>query len=234
MAPALSVSRQLPWYPFIRHSNSSVTQTGPPEVHLSEDVVYQATAAMDRWAAACILVEAAVWVNGGKKGRQQFSQRRRDEIADVAPGLINLGRGDCFHKNTGPLSCVKQVTQAFADTNSMSAKIVDVVLARVLKCKPEDRLGAGNLMAKLERRVEGGEKRAEPERPPRQLPVPSADLPFISIDDVEKWRHEKKCSGKDKLKGKNAAFPQLRGRDHVSHPLPPSPFFSSPLGVQPP
>lgn len=88
------------------------------------------------WSLGCVLIEAAVWVCFGQRGRVEFQQRRRDENDEVAPEQRDLGRGDCFHNGTTRLKAVSEVLNLIQrdgrKSDELTPKIVKLVLDHVL------------------------------------------------------------------------------------------------------
>lgn len=88
------------------------------------------------WSFGCVLIEAAVWVCFGRRGRVEFQQRRRDENNEVAPEQRDLGRSDCFHDGKARLRTVEQVLDLVhrdgRRSDELTPKIVRLVLDHLL------------------------------------------------------------------------------------------------------
>lgn len=88
------------------------------------------------WSFGCVLIEAAVWVCFGRRGRIDFQQRRRDENNEVAPEQRDLGRSDCFHDGRARLRTVDQVLDLVQRdgrrSDELTPKIVRLVLDHLL------------------------------------------------------------------------------------------------------
>lgn len=88
------------------------------------------------WSLGCVLIEAAVWVCFGRRGRLKFQQRRRDENNDVAPGQRDLGRSDCFHNGKARLKTVEEVFDLVQRdgrrSDELTPRIVRLVLDHLL------------------------------------------------------------------------------------------------------
>lgn len=90
----------------------------------------------DMWSLGCILIEAAVWVCFGRRGRLIFQQRRRDENNEVAPEQRDLERSDCFHNGKARLKTVDDVFDLVQRdgrrSDELTPRIVRLVLDHLL------------------------------------------------------------------------------------------------------
>lgn len=88
------------------------------------------------WSFGCVLIEAAVWVCFGQRGRIEFQQRRRDENNEVAEEQRDLGRSDCFHDGKARLTTVGEVLDLVQRdgrrSDELTPKIVKLVLDHIL------------------------------------------------------------------------------------------------------
>lgn len=88
------------------------------------------------WSLGCVLIEAAVWVCGGRRGRIEFQRRRRDENNEVAPEQRDLGRSDCFHNGRTRLKTVEEVFDLVQRdgrrSDELTPRIVRLVLDHLL------------------------------------------------------------------------------------------------------
>lgn len=104
------------------------------------------------WSLGCVLIEAAVWVCSGRRGRIEFQQRRRDENNEVAPEQRDLGRSDCFHNGTTRLKAVSEVLDLVQRdgrrSDELTPKVVRLVLDHLL-VDEDSRYGARILSTEL-------------------------------------------------------------------------------------
>lgn len=88
------------------------------------------------WSFGCVLIEAAVWVCFGQRGRIEFQQRRRDENNQVDPDQRKLGRSDCFHDGKAMLTTVGEVLDLVQRdgrrSDELTPKIVKLALDHLL------------------------------------------------------------------------------------------------------
>lgn len=88
------------------------------------------------WSFGCVLIEAAVWVCFGQRGRIEFQQRRRDENNEVAEEQRDLGRSDCFHDGKAVLTTVGEVLDLVQrdgrKSDELTPNIVKLVLDHLL------------------------------------------------------------------------------------------------------
>ena len=88
------------------------------------------------WSFGCVLIEAAVWVSFGRRGRIEFQQRRRDENNEVSPEQRDLGRSDCFHDGKTRLKTVGEVLDLIQRdgrrSDELTPRIVKLVLDHLL------------------------------------------------------------------------------------------------------
>lgn len=88
------------------------------------------------WSLGCVLIEAAVWVCFGRRGRAEFQQRRRHENDEVAPLQRALGRSDCFHNGNTRLKTVEEVFDLVRKdgrrSDELTSKVVRLVLDHLL------------------------------------------------------------------------------------------------------
>lgn len=88
------------------------------------------------WSLGCVLIEAAVWVSFGRRGRAEFQQRRRHENNEVAPDQRKFGRSDCFHNGRSRLKTVEDVfglvQRDGRRSDELTPKVVRLVLDHLL------------------------------------------------------------------------------------------------------
>lgn len=88
------------------------------------------------WSLGCVLIEAAVWICFGQRGRIEFQQRRRSENEENAPTQQGLGRSDSFHNGHTRLKTVEDVLDLVQRhgrrSDELTPKIVSLVLEHLL------------------------------------------------------------------------------------------------------
>lgn len=106
------------------------------------------------WPLGCVLIEAAVWVSFGRRGRAEFQQRRRHENDEVAPLQRALGRSDCFHNGKTRLKTVEEVFDLVQTdgrrSDELTPKVVRLVLDHLL-VDEDSRFEARLLSTELEK-----------------------------------------------------------------------------------
>lgn len=106
------------------------------------------------WSLGCVLIEAAVWVSFGRRGRAEFQQRRRHENDEVAPLQRDLGRSDCFHNGKTRLKTVEEVFDLVQKdgrrSDEVTPKVVRLVLDHLL-VDEDSRFEARILSTELEK-----------------------------------------------------------------------------------
>lgn len=104
------------------------------------------------WSLGCVLLEAAVWICCGRRGRVEFQQRRRDENDEVSPDQRDLGRSDCFHDGKSRLKTVEDVFDLVQRdgrrSDELTPKVVRLVLDHLL-VDEDSRYGARILSTEL-------------------------------------------------------------------------------------
>lgn len=118
-------------------------------MQLSNEVAYNIGFSADIWAAACIVLEAAVWVVSGRQGLLDFAADRLAEIGPQDSSLRRAGRSDCFHKGSQPLVCVCNVPEY--DLDSLSKHMTKVALDVLKEPSPQNRPSAGVFFSHLEK-----------------------------------------------------------------------------------
>lgn len=106
------------------------------------------------WSLGCVLIEAAVWVSFGRRGRAEFQQRRQHENDEVAPLQRALGRSDCFHNGNTRLKTVEEVFDLVQKdgrrSDELTPKVVKLVLDHLL-VDENSRFEARTLSTELEK-----------------------------------------------------------------------------------
>lgn len=134
--------------------NRSTRTYGPPELHWGDDVDYRVGPLVDVWSIGCVLLEAAVWVAFGERGRLEFQKRRRDENSEENPRQTLLGRTDSFHDGINRLNAVVEVLALIERdgrrSDDLTSAIVSIILNHVLVPK-KTRYNARLLSAELDK-----------------------------------------------------------------------------------
>lgn len=111
---------------------------------------------MDMWCIGSVLIEAAVWVAFGERGRVAFQDRRRQENAVKNQTQRALGRGDCFHDGSDTLDTVRDVLDLIKrhgrKSDGLTPEIVSIVLDFVL-IDIKDRYNARLLYSSLDKLI---------------------------------------------------------------------------------
>lgn len=103
-----------------------------------------------------MIVEAAVWVVFGERGRTKLRADRLLETQQL-PDHRDLGHGDCFHDGQTVLQCVaqdiiKNISRDGRRSDTITSDMVDLMVHRALAEK-DDRDRAGQLLTKMKRKV---------------------------------------------------------------------------------
>lgn len=113
---------------------------------------------MDIWSIGGILIEAAVWVVFGERGRVEFQERRKKENTEKNRAL---GRGDCFHDGSNRLESVVEtfdlIRRHGRRSDGLTPEIVNLVLDHVL-VDQQPRYNARLLYNALERLTSAAEE----------------------------------------------------------------------------
>ncbi|KAI9150717.1 Mitogen-activated protein kinase kinase [Paramyrothecium foliicola] len=118
----------------------------PPELHLNDEIRYTVQFGVDMWALGCILMEIAVWISFGERGRQDFRQQRMQETSYL-PDHEDLGRADCFHDGSKVLDCVSKIPELIElhgrKGDNITLQMVHLILYHLLveedgRCQPKD------------------------------------------------------------------------------------------------
>lgn len=112
---------------------------------------FPADPALDLFAAGCVLLEAAVWVTGGRAALKDFRRFRQNEIQEQAADLHSRGHRDCFHNGFVPLLCVAETAETLKTDDPLTSMIVEVVLSMVLEKAENGRMAAMKLFKLLDR-----------------------------------------------------------------------------------
>ncbi|KAF7534437.1 hypothetical protein G7054_g6227 [Neopestalotiopsis clavispora] len=141
----------------------------PPEVLLGDSIDYQVNTYVDIWGIGCIIVESAVWVAFGKRGRAEFWALRMQETSQVL-GHRDLGHGACFHDGDRLLQCVEQ---GVADKLNRNGRKCDTItsamvelMVRYALAEKDQRDRARQLLVKMK-------KKFSPKSEPTPEPSPS-------------------------------------------------------------
>jgi serine/threonine protein kinase len=86
----------------------------PPELVLGDEINYPVGSEVDLWSLGCIILECAVWISLGERGRLDFIEGRTAET-DLLSDYAKSGRGDCFHDGRDLLRCVRGFGQHIRD-----------------------------------------------------------------------------------------------------------------------
>ncbi|CAI6087926.1 unnamed protein product [Clonostachys chloroleuca] len=132
--------------------NRGTTRTyAPPEIYLGDSVKYYVGPTLDMWSIGCIIIEAAVWVTFGERGRQDFRNKRIEEISKL-PELKNLGYGDCFHNGSVALNCVTEYVNLMKlhgrPSDKLTPEIVNLATENLL-VEEDSRINSLNLHSRL-------------------------------------------------------------------------------------
>lgn len=132
-------------------SKSSRTYSSP-ELYLKDDVEYSVHPKNDVWSIGCVILEAAVWVAFGERGRTEFQNRRRAENDRKNPDQKNMGSGDSFHNGIDRLDTVADAV-ALIDSNGRKSDDLTPAIARMILdnalCWDALRSTAGQLSTKM-------------------------------------------------------------------------------------
>lgn len=103
------------------------------------------------WSIGCIIIEAAVWVTFGERGRQDFRNKRIEEISKL-PELKSLGYGDCFHNGSVALNCVTEYVNLMKlhgrPSDKLTPEIVNLTTENLL-VEEDSRINSLNLHSRL-------------------------------------------------------------------------------------
>ncbi|VUC30682.1 unnamed protein product [Clonostachys rosea] len=107
----------------------------PPELVLGDEINYHVGSEVDLWSLGCIILECAVWISLGERGRLDFIERRTKETG-LLSDYTKSGRGDCFHNGRDILRCVRDFGQHIRDhgrrDDETTSQIFDLVLRELL------------------------------------------------------------------------------------------------------
>lgn len=118
-----------------------------------------ATHRVDIWSLGCVTLEACVWIVHGKKGLQEFRDRRHRENE-----ATKSSAGDCFHDGERPnpnvLHCVEKAIKHLGLDRRVSDHIVESILdevGRMLRPFQKERPLASDVRASMENALTGAE-----------------------------------------------------------------------------
>lgn len=107
----------------------------PPELVLGDEINYKVGSEVDRWSLGCIIVECAVWISLGERGRLDFIEGRMEETG-LLSDYAKSGRGDCFHNGREILHCVRDFGQHIRDhgrrDDETTSKMFDLAIRELL------------------------------------------------------------------------------------------------------
>ncbi|KAI4592710.1 hypothetical protein KJ359_010469 [Pestalotiopsis sp. 9143b] len=205
----------------------------PPELLRADSIHYQASSDVDVWAMGCIIVEAAVWVVFGERGRTNFRQNRIQETHRL-PDHRDLGHGDCFHDGQMVLQCVAQdIIKNIEKDGRRVDTITPAMVALMVQCaltEKQDRNRAGQLLNKMKRKVFARPPAATaidtnieaepiPIIPEQKKPPSSTDMkvffPRVTIDELAEWIKDTKYGIIRQLPGWDSAKQLLHGREFL-------------------
>ncbi|KUI67132.1 Mitogen-activated protein kinase kinase 1 [Cytospora mali] len=142
------------------YDNGSTRTYSPPELHWGDDVPYRVGPLADTWSFGCVLLEAAVWVALGERGRIEFQQRRRLEN-EKNPRQRTLGRLDSFHNGTTRLEAVADVLNLIERdgrrSDDLTPRIARFILTHVLLGEERKRYNARLLLSNLDTLIDSTE-----------------------------------------------------------------------------
>lgn len=149
------------------YDNRSTRIYCPPELHWGDDVDYRVGPLVDVWSMGCVLLEAAVWIAFGERGRIEFQQRRRDENGATNPRQRALGRMDSFHNGTNRLNTVVDVLALIEQNgrkfDDLTPAIVRLILDHVLVPKVS-RYNARLFLSELDPMIQRAREAFHPRR----------------------------------------------------------------------
>lgn len=128
----------------------------------------------------CMIVEAAVWVAFGERGRTNFRENRLVETRQL-PDHRDLGHGDCFHDGQTVLQCIaqdiiKNMERDGRRSDTITPKIVELMVEHAL-IEKQYRDRAAQLLGKMKRKV--FTKTIEVVKPDPVLSPPAETLPQL-------------------------------------------------------
>lgn len=107
----------------------------PPELVLGDEINYPVGSEVDLWSLGCIILECAVWISLGERGRLDFIEGRTAET-DLLSDYAKSGRGDCFHDGRDLLRCVRGFGQHIRDhgrrDDEITSKMFDLATRELL------------------------------------------------------------------------------------------------------
>ncbi|VUC31584.1 unnamed protein product [Clonostachys rosea] len=103
------------------------------------------------WSIGCIIVEAAVWLAFGERGRQDFIKKRKQETSKLID-LRNLGYSDCFHDGSAALRCIGEYVDLMKHHGRQSDEITRQIVKLATKdllIEEDSRINSLNLFTRL-------------------------------------------------------------------------------------
>lgn len=195
--------------------------SAPPELVHIDSIDYQVSSEVDVWALGCMIVEAAVWVVFGPRGRRRLRHDLQIETLQV-PNHRALVHGYSFHDGKTVLQyiardTVKNIEENGRRVDTITPAMVDLMVRHALTEK-QDRDHAGQLLNKMRRKVFAtppNPTAVGPSQPPSSQDM-EVIFPKVTIDELVKWMEERKMGNIKQLSGWDSAKELLRGRDFVS------------------
>ena len=175
--------------------------------------------AMDIWSLGCVFSEVATWVVLGHQGVKQFRMVRKLQMQDIVNGQMldpsqrystqGLARGDYFHNGHEVLRGVTEwhdyLRKVLRPTDTMTARVLDLVDREMLLGRAKDRVKAGKLCSTLKAMLESNQAET-------QTPISSiVEAALLEIDR----------QARDRVAGEKRSEPSTKTTVHL--PLPDDP-----------
>uniref|UniRef100_A0A0B7KEL8 Protein kinase domain-containing protein n=1 Tax=Bionectria ochroleuca TaxID=29856 RepID=A0A0B7KEL8_BIOOC len=209
--------------------NRGTTRTyAPPEIYLGDSVKYIVGPTLDMWSIGCIIIEAAVWLTFNERGRQDFRNKRIEEISKL-PDLRNLGYGDCFHDGSVALKCVTEYVNLMKlhgrPSDKITPEIVNLATENLL-VEEDSRINSLNLHSRL-RAILNDKRSSEKLDPTHSLEAYQTKSPSI----VGSGMPQQILTGQPLRSepGEMAPF-EMSGDEKISKVSTPGPSSTQPVG----
>ncbi|CAG9996137.1 unnamed protein product [Clonostachys byssicola] len=128
----------------------------PPELVLGDEINYHVGPEADLWPLGCIILECAVWISLGERGRLDFIEGRMAET-DPLSDYEKSGRRDCFHDGREILRCVHDFGQQIKDhgrrDDEITSKMFDLAIKELLVEK-DKRQSAGRVYSAMKKIID--------------------------------------------------------------------------------